>query len=158
MTDTTREAVEALCERLEEAERAWSTFPLDEGDFAKAAATLRALLDERARESLTVFLKRKQRHSFVIFGPPSHRSHEASLEHLEEEIGEARDNPADLTEWADCALLVFDAALRAGHSPASIANAIRDKQTRNEARQWPDWREGDASKGVRHIKEAAGND
>lgn len=42
------------------------------------------------------------------------------------------------------------------HDPETVAeiacNMIRGKQTRNEARQWPDWRTASADSAIEHVK------
>lgn len=73
------------------------------------------------------------------------------IDHIEKELGEVRDDPADLGEWVDIIILAFDGAWRAGHEPQAILDAIAAKQARNEAREWPDWREADPDKAIEHM-------
>jgi hypothetical protein len=70
--------------------------------------------------------------------------------HLAEEAREAADDPADAMEWADCLILLLDAARIAGFSTDDLYAAAQRKMEINRARQWgqPD---GDGI--VRHIKE-----
>lgn len=53
-------------------------------------------------------------------------------------------------------LLALDGAWRAGHTPEEIAQAIADKQARNEARQWPDWRTAEIGKAIEHVRQSGG--
>lgn len=58
------------------------------------------------------------------------------LRHLAEEVAEALDSPDDVTEFADCLMLVFDAARRAGWSFDDLMWATWRKLLVNEAREW----------------------
>lgn len=42
---------------------------------------------------------------------------------------------------------------RQGHEPEAIAAAIEAKQTKNEGRQWPDWRTAEPGKAIEHVRE-----
>ena len=72
------------------------------------------------------------------------------LHHLRKEVDEVIAAPADITEYADCYLLLMDAARLAGFSMTDIENAAEAKYLTNLTRQWgePD------TNGVReHIRE-----
>ena len=58
----------------------------------------------------------------------------------------------DLYEWIDIVLLALDGAWRAGYSPATIAEALEAKQSKNENREWPDWRTADPNKAIEHDR------
>ena len=58
------------------------------------------------------------------------------LAHLKEEIEELLDDPTNLDEWADCFLLLFDAARKQGIEYDDIAAAMRAKFERNKLRRW----------------------
>ena len=62
---------------------------------------------------------------------------EGILRHIESELDEIREDPADLEEWIDLMILAIDGAVRQGYSDAQIASALVDKQLKNRARQWP---------------------
>ncbi len=74
------------------------------------------------------------------------------LDHIRKELSEIENKPQDLYEWVDIILLAFDGAWRAGHSPENIVSAIDRKQTRNENRDWPDWRTSSPNKAIEHIR------
>ena len=59
--------------------------------------------------------------------------------------------PGDGRVWLD----PFDGAYRAGWEPQQILDAIRDKQARNEARTWPDWRTAPRDKAIEHVRGGA---
>lgn len=63
-------------------------------------------------------------------------SMDEKLTHLCEEIEEARADPANVEEWADAVILVFDAARAAGHTPDQIVLGVRRKFFKNQNRTW----------------------
>lgn len=63
---------------------------------------------------------------------------EGKLEHLKEEVEELLDDPDDLGEWADCFMLLFDAARKKGLAKAQIIEAMRAKFEVNKTRTWRD--------------------
>lgn len=83
-------------------------------------------------------LTRQREFSERTFGPGSRVA--GVLDHIRKELDEVRAEPDDLSEWADLVILAFDGALRQGADPQAILDAIEAKQSRNEAREWPDWR------------------
>lgn len=95
-------------------------------------------------------LHRQKAFSEKTFGP-GHRT-QGVTDHISKELDEIRKDPLDLLEWVDVILLSLDGAWRAGYSPEEIAEAIEYKQTRNESRNWPDWRDSDPNKAIEHIK------
>lgn len=68
-----------------------------------------------------------------------------SLKHLELEAREAQESPGDITEYADCLLLLLDAARRAGFGPLALIMAARDKMKINKQRKWKVAAPGEAS-------------
>ena len=75
--------------------------------------------------------------SQTTFGTDAERGPEGPLRHLIKEAGEALGNQRDLTEYADCLFLVFDAARRAGFGYADLLEACFAKLEVNRGRQWP---------------------
>jgi hypothetical protein len=76
------------------------------------------------------------------------------IDHIRMELREIEAEPTKLSEWIDVAILAFDGAWRAGHTPAGIVAALVAKQAKNEARAWPDWRTADPDKAIEHVREA----
>ncbi len=74
--------------------------------------------------------------SQATFGLDSERGPLGALRHLELEAREAQQNPADAEEYADCFLLILDAARRAGIKPMQLIEAAQSKMEKNKARQW----------------------
>lgn len=100
---------------------------------------------------LVSHLYRQREFSLKTFGPGERVA--GVIDHITKELVEVRDNPTDVTEWIDVVLLALDGAWRAGFSPEEIAAALRDKQAKNENRNWPDWRTISNGKAIEHIKE-----
>lgn len=55
-------------------------------------------------------------------------------------------------KWIDVVILALDGAWRTGATPAQIIDALVAKQTKNEARTWPDWRTAPADKAIEHVR------
>lgn len=75
--------------------------------------------------------------SQATFGTDSERGPMGVLRHLEKESREAQECPGDLEEYADCLLLILDAARRAGFGPMALVLAAQNKMAVNKAREWP---------------------
>ncbi len=89
--------------------------------------------------------------SQATFGTDQERGPLGALRHLEREAREVQEAPGDVEEYADCFLLILDAARRAGFSPLRLIEAATAKMQVNRARQWP--RPVD-DQPVEHIREA----
>jgi hypothetical protein len=95
-------------------------------------------------------LFRQREWSRETFGP-GHRTG-GVIDHIRRELVEVEANPLDVNEWVDVIILAFDGAWRAGYEPEQIITAIKEKQTRNEGRSWPDWRTGSEDHAIEHVK------
>lgn len=98
--------------------------------------------------------------SKATFGPGA--STERVLDHMSKEIVEVRQANGDSSEWVDLVILALDGLTRqlwaaseyrrTADEIAEIAvKVIRGKQSRNELRQWPDWRTSDPNKAIEHT-------
>ncbi len=118
---------------------------------------LAVVLAHRAdREEATIdaaHLERQRAWSLETFGPGARTL--GALDHIRKELDEIEAEPADLFEWVDVLILAFDGAWRAGWEPQQIIDAIREKQARNEARDWPDWRTQPQDKAIEHVRDGA---
>lgn len=102
------------------------------------------------------------------FGPTSIRGPVGPLKHMAKEIlvellgynpvsfdefikQPRRDDPCDLTELADVAILLCDAASRAGHSYGNLCQAGLKKMTTNKARTYPKPKGDDISEHVETL-------
>jgi hypothetical protein len=102
---------------------------------------------------LVKHLDRQRRFSLKTFGPGLRTG--TVIDHIRKELIEVADSPADLMEWVDVILLALDGANRTGVHPGAIAAAIAAKQTRNEARTWPDWRTVPDGQAIEHVREGS---
>ncbi|UXJ54858.1 DUF550 domain-containing protein [Pseudomonas citronellolis] len=109
----------------------------------------------RQRGRLEVFsfeqhLQRQRDFSERTFGPGPRAA--GVIDHIRKELREIEENPDDLAEWIDVVILALDGAWRSGATPAQIIDALVAKQTKNEARTWPDWRSAPADKAIEHDR------
>lgn len=63
--------------------------------------------------------------------------------HLSKEALEFAAKPTDVSELADCQMLLWDMQRRAGISDERLAQAIRIKLAVNQSRLWPEPQEGE---------------
>lgn len=73
---------------------------------------------------------------------------ESKFEHLREELDEVIADPKDELEWADCLILLLDAARREGFDMTDLHKAITKKMEINRARKWGS---ADENGVVKHI-------
>ena len=95
-------------------------------------------------------LHRQRDFSERTFGPGARTA--GVCDHIRKELREIEAAPADITEWVDVILLALDGAWRSGATPEGIAAAILAKQTKNEAREWPDWRTMSPDRAIEHVR------
>lgn len=98
-------------------------------------------------------IERQREFSLRTFGPGPRTA--GVLDHITKELDEIRKAPTDLSEWADVIILALDGAQRTGADPQAIIDAIVAKQAKNEAREWPDWRDQDPDKAIEHRRQPA---
>nr|WP_245281296.1 dATP/dGTP pyrophosphohydrolase domain-containing protein [Methylobacterium sp. ZNC0032] len=101
---------------------------------------------------LVAHLIRQREFSLKTFGPGPRTK--GVIDHIRKELTEIEADPADIEEWVDVIILAFDGAWRAGWEPQKIVEAIVAKQTKNEGRDWPDWRSADPEKAIEHVRSA----
>ena len=82
------------------------------------------------------FCKKRNAFSLKTFGSPEVRPCTEPLTHLLEEVQELIDNPDDELEWADCLLLLLDAAWRKGHTVDDLVKFAERKLKINKKRNW----------------------
>jgi hypothetical protein len=101
-------------------------------------------------EILSEHFRRHREWSLNTFGPGDRAA--GVVAHIRKELTEIEADPHSLEEWIDVAILAFDGAWRAGHSPEEIAAAWLGKQDKNERREWPDWRNMPTDSAIEHIR------
>jgi hypothetical protein len=102
---------------------------------------------------LIAHLHRQRAFSLKNFGPGERA--EGVVAHIRKELEEIEADPKDLEEWVDVVLLALDGAWRSGNEPEQIAEAINAKLTKNENRQWPNWKEASSDAPIEHIRSEA---
>lgn len=106
-------------------------------------------------------LIRQMAFSHATFGPGERTKGVA--DHIRKELVEVLNSNGASDEWVDVVLLALDGLTRQlayctgeRNDPARVAemacNMIVGKQTRNEARTWPDWRTMSAEKAIEHDR------
>ena len=85
---------------------------------------------------INAFLKDRIEFSNMTFGSPAERDCSYPLIHLKDEIQELLDAPDDTMEWADCTLLLLDAAWRKGYSLEDLIDFSIKKLEINKKRKW----------------------
>lgn len=87
--------------------------------------------------------------SQATFGRDFERGPIGALKHLEKEAKEAQESPTDRHEYADCFLLILDAARRAGISVFDLIEASKEKMVINRKRTW---QKTDDDQPIEHIR------
>jgi hypothetical protein len=87
-------------------------------------------------DSLTDLARQAAEWSDATFGTPAERGPIGPLKHLEKEAREAQESPQDPSEYADCLLLLLDAARRAGMTPLALIRAAQAKLLVNKTRTY----------------------
>ncbi len=97
-------------------------------------------------------LYRQREFSLKTFGPGKRRKGVA--DHIRKELKEIEADPDGKgeCEWIDVIILGFDGALRDGKQPEEIIDLMVGKQTKNEGRDWPDWRLFGQDKAIEHDR------
>lgn len=106
-------------------------------------------------------LMRQMAFSHATFGPG--RRTDGVIDHIKKELREVEIDDGQPDEWVDVVILALDGLTRAlayandrRADPYMVADTacrmIRGKQTRNEARDWPDWRKVPHGKAIEHTK------
>lgn len=108
-------------------------------------------------------LIRQMAFSHATFGPGERTA--GVIDHIRKELDEVAEANGDSSEWVDVVILALDGLTRRlafstsdgqRNDPDTVAqmavNMIVGKQTRNEARTWPDWRTVSADKAIEHDR------
>jgi hypothetical protein len=110
--------------------------------------------------NLEQHLIRQMVFSRATFGPGERRA--GVIDHIRKELHEVEAGNGDPEEWIDVVILALDGLTRAlwAKYPAMPADVIaeqavhliRQKQAKNERRNWPDWRTADPDKAIEHVR------
>lgn len=107
-------------------------------------------------------LIRQMAFSHATFGPGTRTK--GVVDHIRKELVEVLEANGESVEWVDVVILALDGLTRQlafcngkRHDPQRVAEdaciMILSKQTRNEARDWPDWRTQSADKAIEHVRQ-----
>jgi Protein of unknown function (DUF550) len=106
-------------------------------------------------------LVRQMAWSKATFGPGARTA--GVLDHMTKEMVEVRDSNGSSDEWVDLVILALDGLTRqlwsaseyrkpADEIAETAVRCIACKQSRNELRDWPDWRTADPNKAIEHVR------
>ena len=106
-------------------------------------------------------LIRQMAFSHARFGPGERTN--GVIDHIRKELDEVSEANGESSEWVDVVILALDGLTRRlaycngqRSDPQRVAEMacamIEGKQTRNEARTWPDWRTQSADKAIEHDR------
>lgn len=107
-------------------------------------------------------LLRQMAFSHATYGPGERRK--GVIDHIKKELEEVEAGNGDAAEWVDVVILALDGLTRrlafmTGEraDPERVSeiacNMIKGKQSRIEARKYPDWRTADPTKAIEHVRE-----
>ena len=110
---------------------------------------------------LKTHLARQMAFSRATYGPGERTK--GVCDHIRKEVKEIEENPDNgqrSSEWVDVTILGLDGMWRAleaeGYDwdeiPGLICKIIALKQSKNEQRDWPDWRTAPADKAIEHVR------
>lgn len=111
--------------------------------------------------NLQQHLLRQMAFSHATFGPGTRTN--GVIDHIRKELAEVEQAHGAADEWVDVVILALDGLTRQlafingdRRNPYDVADLacamIIGKQTRNEARVWPDWRTASADKAIEHVR------
>ena len=106
-------------------------------------------------------LIRQMAFSHATFGPGERTA--GVIDHIRKELDEVADANGEAAEWVDVVILALDGLTRRlsyctgkRDDPQRVADTacalIAAKQTRNEARSWPDWRGQSPDRAIEHDR------
>lgn len=146
-------AIRSTAETVADLQRANNRF---EEEARAARRTNKAMRETIAaiftghRFDFATHLARQRAWSEETFGPGTRTK--GVIDHIRKELTEIESDPSDVEEWIDVVILALDGAWRAGFTPLQIIAALETKQTRNESRNWPDWRTASPDHAIEHVR------
>lgn len=92
---------------------------------------------DRLDVSTLTYITDQVQWSAKTFGPAKSTTDVPRLvTHITLELQEILKHPHDCEEWVDVIILALEGAWRTGHSPLTIVNILKYKQSKNFARKW----------------------
>ena len=105
-------------------------------------------------ENLLEYFERQIAWSSEKFGPAFRTK--GVLDHIRKELTEIERDPRDLSEWVDVIILAMDGFWRHGGKASDLLPALLEKQRKNMARSWPDWRTMSVDHAIEHDRSMDG--
>lgn len=102
------------------------------------------------RDDLVAYYQRHIAWSRETFGPGQRTK--GITEHIRKELAEIEQEPSDLFEWLDVIILAMDGFWRHGGKPEDLLPMLLQKQQKNFARTWPDWRAMSEDRAIEHDR------
>lgn len=107
---------------------------------------------------LEAHLRRQIAWSRANFGPGTRMT--GVIDHIRKELVEVENANGETSEWVDVVILALDGLTRqlvacgadTNRAASMACDIIVGKQTRNEARDWPDWRTASPDKAIEHVR------
>lgn len=112
-------------------------------------------------------LLRQMAFSHATFGPGERTA--GVIDHIKRELKEVELANGESSEWVDVVILALDGLTRrlafcysggVRRDPEEVAkiacDMIKNQQSRNEGRVWPDWRTVPEGQAIEHIREEDG--
>jgi len=103
-----------------------------------------------SQQTLVDIIIRQRDFSVKTFGPGPRTK--GLQQHIRKELEEIDRAPLDVEEWIDIVILALDGAWRAGFTPAEVVRVLTAKQSKNERRSWPDWRQASQDQAIEHDR------
>lgn len=105
---------------------------------------------ELAAATIETYYARQIEWSKKTFGPALRTL--GILDHIRKELKEIEAEPHDLSEWIDVVILAMDGFWRHGGTVNDLMPRLLAKQTKNMARDWPDWRAMSEDSAIEHDR------
>lgn len=102
------------------------------------------------KEDIVTYFERQIAWSRETFGPALRTK--GVLDHIRKELAEIERDPNDLSEWVDVIILAMDGFWRHGGEASGLLPALLEKQRKNMARAWPDWRTVSEDQAIEHDR------
>lgn len=100
--------------------------------------------------SFVSLVKEHKDWALATFGPD--RDNEGLLKHILKEVEEVREDPNDVEEWMDIAILAIHGAWKTGASPEEVAQTLIMKLAKVQRRDWPKLEDQVPGKPIEHLK------
>ncbi len=107
-------------------------------------------------------LIRQMAFSHATFGPGTRTA--GVIDHIRKELVEVEESGGSSAEWVDVVILALDGLTRQlaycngyraqpDRVAETVCSMILGKQSKNEARDWPDWRIVLTDKAIEHVRD-----